>query len=255
MFRLLFIPLVLLPVFYGHKAASAGTTGAAETINCLSEMNQERAAAGLAAFEEATDGAQVLPKSAGTGSKITAATLWNEICQIIEAEESTEAEQLKGTFAYYPGNKDCKAAVQYWKDGFSLFKNELPPNYTVSDTPEVYSHKAVSFVALYNPQAKPVASCAFVTCTKAADSTDPELSRSQKGRSTRRLQSSQEIHNAVICLTNPEALTEGQAPFKEEEWQKIVQAIVGTKEGSVVSPVRPSSAVGFIMMLFAYGLF
>ncbi|CDJ41974.1 SAG family member [Eimeria tenella] len=229
-FRLLFTPLLLVPVFYGYKAASAGTTGAA---------------------------AQVLPKTADTGSKITAATLWNEICQIImkEAEESTEAEQLKGKFAYYPGNKDCKAAVQYWKDGFSFFKNELPPKYTVSDTPEVYSHKAVSFVALYNPQAKPVVSCAFVTCTKAAASTAPDISRSQKERSPRRLQGSQETHNAVICLTNPEALTEGRAPFKEEEWHKIAQAIVGTKEGSVVSLVRPSLAVGFIMMLFAYGLF
>lgn len=42
---------------------------------------------------------------------------------------------------------------------------------------------------------------------------------------------------------------------REEEWHKIAQAIVGTKEGSVVSLVRPSLAVGFIMMLFAYGLF
>lgn len=28
-FRLLFTPLLLVPVFYGYKAASAGTTGAA----------------------------------------------------------------------------------------------------------------------------------------------------------------------------------------------------------------------------------
>lgn len=128
--------------------------------------------------------------------------------------EGTEAHQLRGTFAYYPDSKDCKAAVQYWKDGFSLFKDELPPTYTEPDNPVVYTEKAVSFVALYNPQAKPVVSCAFVTCTKAAASTAPDISRSQKERSPRRLQGSQETHNAVICLTNPEALTEGRAPFK-----------------------------------------
>lgn len=54
-----------------------------ETISCLSEMNVERAAAGLAAFKEATDATQVLPKTPGTERTITPATLWNEICKVI----------------------------------------------------------------------------------------------------------------------------------------------------------------------------
>ncbi|CDJ70316.1 SAG family member [Eimeria necatrix] len=262
MVRLIFIPLVLVPVFYGHKTASADTTGTAQTINCLNEMNEERAAAGLPAFEGATDGAQVLPKHDGAGRTITAATLWNQICQIItkEAEESEEAKKLKGTFAYYRGENNCKAAVQYWKDGFSLFKNELPPTYTAPGNPEVYSDKAVSFVALYNPQASPVASCAFVTCATAAEPTAPDMLEMHGRRPTRRLQGEEDIPSsttttAVICLTNPVALSKGQQPFKEEVWQKIVQAIVGTEESNGVSPVRPSLAVGFIMMLFAHGLF
>ncbi|CDJ62907.1 SAG family member [Eimeria necatrix] len=255
MFRLVFIPFVLVPVFYGHKAASAGTTGAAETISCLSEMNVERAAAGLAAFEEATDGAQVLPKTPAAVRDITPATLWTEICKIItkEGTESAQAKQLTGTFAYYRGENDCKAAVQYWKDGFSLFKNELPPAYKALNDPQIYTEQAVSFVALYNPQTSPVASCAFVTCTTAAGFTSPD-----GGSSTRRLQGEEDTPStttAVICLTNPKALTAGEPPFKEEVWQKIVQAIVGTEESNGASPVRPSFAVGFIMMLFAYGLF
>lgn len=64
----------------------------------------------------------------------------------------TEAEKLKGTFAYYAGEDDCKAAVQYWKDGFSLFNNENPPTYQAPNNPKVYDNKTVSFVALYNPK-------------------------------------------------------------------------------------------------------
>lgn len=43
--------------------------------------------------------------------------------------------------------------------------------------------------------------------------------------------------------------------FREEEWQKIVRAIVGTEEVNRVSTVRPSLTLGFIMLLSAYGLF
>lgn len=42
---------------------------------------------------------------------------------------------------------------------------------------------------------------------------------------------------------------------REEVWRKIVQALVGTEESNGISPVRASLAVGFIMMLFPYGLF
>ncbi|CDJ70315.1 SAG family member [Eimeria necatrix] len=257
MHRLIFIPLVLVPVFYGHKTASAGTTGTAETLNCLNEMNVERAAAGLTALKEATETAQVLPKHPAAVKDITAATLWNEICQIIvgEQNDSAQAKQLTGTFAYYRGEKDCKAAVQYWKDGFSLFNNQLPPTFKALNDPKVYTDQAVSFVALYNPQASPVSSCAFVTCTTAAEFTAPGLPKSHEGRSIRRLQEEGDTTTAVICLTNPEALTAEEPPFKEEAWQKIVQAIVGTEESNGASPVRPSLAVGLIMMLFAYGFF
>ncbi|CDJ70314.1 SAG family member [Eimeria necatrix] len=257
MIRLTFIALAVVAVLCGHKAVSASITGTAETVDCLAAMNEARTAAGLAEFKVATEQDQVLPKHAAGKTTITAADLWTEICKKIAGTdtEGTEAKKLKGTFAYYPGENDCTAAVQYWKDGFSLFENKLPPTYTVSDTPAVYTDKAVSFVALYNPKTNPVASCAFVTCTTANEIAAAELSKRHSGPTLRRLADGEKPSTAVICLTNPKALNDEEPPFKEEEWQKIVQAIVGTDEANGFSPVRPSLAVGFIMMLFASSLF
>ncbi|CDJ41971.1 SAG family member [Eimeria tenella] len=260
MFRLVSVPIIFVSLFCGHETVSATVTGTAVRLDCFAEMNEVRAAAGLAAFGNATADGQVLPEPSLPTKAITAEDLWNEICQKMTGgqTEGTQAKKLQGTFAYYPDGKDCKAAVQYWKEGFSLFKNELPPTYTASNTPEVYTDRAVSFVALYNPQSSPLASCSLVTCTKAAALASPRMLKSHDVRSTRRLQGEEDpttVTSAVICLTNPKALTDGQAPFKEEVWQKIVQAIVSTQKGNGVSPVRPSLAVGFIMMLFAYALF
>ncbi|CDJ62902.1 SAG family member [Eimeria necatrix] len=260
MFRLVSFSTIFVSVFYGHEAVSAAVTGTAVRLDCFADMNEVREAAGLAPFGNATIEEQVLPEHSAQTRAITAATLWTEICKKMAGTEvqSTEAKKLQGTFAYYPDGKDCKAAVQYWKEGFSLFKNELPPTYTTSDTPEVYSDRAVSFVALYNPQSSPLASCALVTCTEAAAFAATDVLKSHDGSSTRRLQGEEDpttARTAVICLTNPKALTDGEAPFKEEVWQKIVQALVGTEESNGVSPVRPSLAVGFILMLFATGLF
>ncbi|CDJ63163.1 SAG family member [Eimeria necatrix] len=203
-------------------------------------MNEARTAAGLAEFKPASEETQVLPQHSGTVMKISAETLWNEICKKIMVRDAlhlfcfsflhakqevdiTQADDLVGTFAYYAGKNDCKAAVQYWKDGLSLFNDQLPPTYKALNDPAVYTDKAVSFVALYNPKANPVASCAFVTCTKGSVVAAPDQSENHEGR--------------------------------EEEWRKIVQAIVGTEKGNGISPVGPSLVVGFIMMLFAYELF
>ncbi|CDJ62903.1 SAG family member [Eimeria necatrix] len=259
MFRLVSVPIIFVSVFYGHEAVSAAVTGTAVRLDCLAEMNELREAAGLAAFGNATAEEQVLPEPTPPAKAIEAATLWTEICKKMTGGETggTEAKKLQGTFAYYPNGKDCKAAVQYWKEGFSLFKNQLPPTYTASST-GVYTDRAVSFVALYNPQSSPLASCASVTCTEGDSFATPQMLEIHDGRSTRRLQGEEDpttVTTAVICLTNPKALTDGKAPFNEEVWQKIVQAIVGDQESNGASPVRPSLAVGFILMLFAYALF
>ncbi|CDJ69632.1 SAG family member [Eimeria necatrix] len=205
-----------MSVFCGHKTprAIASVTGAAETVDCLPAMNEARTAAGLAAFEKATDELQSLPQSSPPGRNITAETLWNEICEEMAGTQSdrTEAEKLKGTFAYYEGENDCKAAVQYWKDGFSLFNNEIPPKYQAPNNPKVYDNRAASFVALYNPKENPVASCAFVTCTTAESVAAPSMSKRHSGRASRRLQ--EKPTTAVVCLTNPAALTANAAPFK-----------------------------------------
>ncbi|CDJ41979.1 SAG family member [Eimeria tenella] len=241
MIRLVFIPLVVVLGFRGRKKH-------------FTPMNEAGTAAGLPAFGESTKDGQLLPEHAGSGKTVIPETLWNQVCEKIMGL-SHEIEKLVGTPAYCAGEKDCEAAVQHWTDGFSLFNNKLPPNYAELNNPDVYTDNGVSFVALYNPKASPVASCAFVTCTKTS-AFAPQRSRSPDVRSLRRLQNEpQRTTTAVICLTNPEALKTGEAPFKEEEWQKIVQAIVGTEECNGASHVRTSLALGLIMMISSYGPF
>ncbi|CDJ70112.1 SAG family member [Eimeria necatrix] len=236
--HLVFIAPAVVSVFCGHAAGGASTTGKAEWFNCLADMNEARTAAGLDEFKEASTAEQTLPQSSSSGKAINADTLWKEICKIItaEADDSNEAKSLEGSFAYYPGKKDCKAAVQYWKDGFPLFHNELPPAYTEPNKTDVYTDKAVSFVALYNPKASPVASCASVTCTKGAALAASALPKGREGQTLRKLQSG------------------GNLSQLEEEWQKIVHAIGGPEEGNAVSPVRPSLLLGPIIIFFHYVL-
>ncbi|CDJ63153.1 SAG family member [Eimeria necatrix] len=257
MLRLWFIAPVVMSVFCGHKTDGATTTGTAQTLDCTTEMNELRKAAGLSEFEKASKETEVLPEYPGPTKTISAENLWKQTCQKLMGEDVqiTEAASLVGTVAHYAGAKDCKEAVQYWKDGFSLFKNELPPKYTALGEPEIYTDRAVSFVALYNPKASPVASCVLVTCTKGAAVDDAEeRSRRHDSPPLRRLQDGAQTKTAVICLTNPDALTSGTAPFEEDEWQKIVDAIVGLEESSRASPISPSLAVGFIVTIFAHGL-
>ncbi|CDJ66133.1 SAG family member [Eimeria necatrix] len=239
MLRLALAPLVAVFVFCEHKTASASTTAEAQTLSCLTEMNEARTAAGLPAFGEASD---------------AAVFFCSFFYSVKETGETPEAKKLEGTFAYYAGKKDCKAAVQHWKDSFSLFNNEIPPKYKGLNDPEVYDSRAVSFVALYNPKANPIASCAFVTCTTADTYSAGRTSTSHSSPTLRRLQDENQNATAVICLTNPVALTAEEAPFTEDEWQKIVHSIVGTEEGNGVSPIRPSLALGFMIAIFVYGL-
>lgn len=132
-----------------------------------------------------------------------------------EANRPQEATKLVGTLAYYFGEKNCEAAVEYWNEAFSLFKNEIPPAFTASSSKNVYNDKAVSFVALYNPKESPVASCAFATCTTpGASAADPPTQPGDADSGpSRRLQEESKITTAVMCLINPEALNPNVAPF------------------------------------------
>ncbi|CDJ41995.1 SAG family member [Eimeria tenella] len=254
MIRLVIVSLAAVLAFCEHGTASAATTGKAETLDCLTEMNEARAAAGLAGFEKAAKEGQVLPEYSTEERQIVASDLWNEICQNLVGEESKPKETLKlvGTPAHYLGEKNCEAAVEYWNEGFSLFKNEIPPAYTASSSRDVYNDKAVSFVALYSPKESPVASCAFVTCTTpGANATAPPAQPEDPDSGpSRSLQEESKITTAVMCLINPEALDPNEAPFTEDEWKKIVRAL----GSSGISPVTPSLTLGVILATFAYGL-
>ncbi|CDJ66685.1 SAG family member, partial [Eimeria necatrix] len=157
MARVAFFSLVSVPLLFNQTIAQQkAATPEAQKLDCLEAMNGLRTAAGLAEFKEASIATQVLPEK--TVERAT------------DSDETTQAGKLTGTFAYYPvadGKKDCNAAVEYWKAGFSLFKNELPPEFTETNKTAVYSDKAVSFVALYNPKPNPVVSCVLLQCPTA----------------------------------------------------------------------------------------
>ncbi|CDJ41980.1 SAG family member (sag4) [Eimeria tenella] len=247
-FSLVFVPLVFNQAIAQQQAA----TPDAKKLNCLEAMNALRTAAGLAEFKEASTATQILPeKAVEKDATVKPGTLWEEICPKVrgtEPDNITEAKKLTGTFAYYPvadGKKDCNAAVEYWKGGFSLFKNEIPPEFTEANKTTVYNDRAVSFVALYNPKPDPVVSCVLLQCPTATSPGVPGAGR--------RLSSSSTTVEAVICLTNPAALTENAAPFKEDEWKKIVEAISGNK--SEVSPVGPSVALVSATAIAVFALF
>ncbi|CDJ41984.1 SAG family member [Eimeria tenella] len=215
-------------------------------------MNTLRTAARLAKFQDASAVTQVLPNYAKAQRvvEVSAETLWkNEICPKIRAggsPRSGEAATLTGTYAYFPvtnGEKNCNTAVEYWNGGFSLFNKEIPPTYEGANKPSVYNDTAVSFVALYNPQPEPVVSCVFLQCP-------PSAAPPGTGR---RLSSASTTVDAIICLTNPAALKASAAPFKEDEWNKIVQAISGNKGGA--SPVGPSVALVSAVAIPAFPLF
>ncbi|CDJ63156.1 SAG family member [Eimeria necatrix] len=225
MTRLGFISLFTVSLLLRQNAVRAqqdasGTSPKATTLECLEAMNGLRTAAGLAEFKAASDPAQVLPKYEKTGQRsvqINAETLWGEICPKITATDSTrvtQASNLTGTFAYYPvadDKNDCNAAVEYWKGGFSLFDNEIPPKYEGTNQPTVYSDRAVSFVALYNPKPEPVVSCVLLQCPTAST---PAPGTPGVPGSSRRLSDSSTTVDSIICLTNPPALTKSAAPFK-----------------------------------------
>ncbi|CDJ63158.1 SAG family member [Eimeria necatrix] len=251
-----FVSLISLSLLVGQAIAQqdAVANPKAEKLDCLEMMNALRTAAGLDKFKDASKVTQVLPaygNAAQRDVEVAAETLWkNEICpKVTGAGSSTtgEAAKLTGTYAYYPvadDKKDCNAAVEYWKGGFSLFNNEIPPTYESANNPSVYSDRAVSFVALYNPQPEPVVSCVFLQCPPPSDTTPGD---------GRRLSSASTTVDAIICLTNPAALNASAAPFKEDEWNKIVQAISGNSGGA--SSVGPSVALVSAVAISAFALF
>ncbi|OEH76497.1 SAG family member [Cyclospora cayetanensis] len=173
-------------------------------LNCLSDMNEPRTAAGLselkapAASTEQTKVANALGKE----GKTETTKYLQDLCTDLIATNPPKTT-TKGTVAYHvqTGSEgSCSAAVDYWKSGFSLFNNQLPPSYSSSSPSDIYKNgQAVSFVALYNPKPGPTAECAFVKCP-ATTNTTPSTPPSSSGGS--QTPNSQGVSNGLSSPQN-----------------------------------------------------
>ncbi|CDI81791.1 SAG family member [Eimeria praecox] len=208
---------------------------------------------GQAAGDPVAKNAALLPLSQSPkvgGPEESQTDFWSKVCaKITGTGDAKDADPTvpKGTYAYFPTSEsagNCAAAVEFWKEGFSLFDSQLPEKYSAS-SPGVYGNaKAVSFVALFNPKPNPTISCAFVKCPTTTTTTtttttkQPEVAK--PGVGGRRLASEGDTTtvNAVVCLTNPDALVDEEAPFSQSVWDKIAAAV-----SNGVSPAGPTSLV------------
>ncbi|XP_026192963.1 putative protein TPRXL [Cyclospora cayetanensis] len=203
-----------------HVVGISATAGA---LNCLSDMNEPRTAAGLselkapAASTEQTKVANALGKEGKTETTKYLQDLCTDLIAVrpvtvavfaplhvnTNSQTNPPKTTTKGTVAYHvqTGSEgSCSAAVDYWKSGFSLFNNQLPPSYSSSSPSDIYKNgQAVSFVALYNPKPGPTAECAFVKCP-ATTNTTPSTPPSSSGGS--QTPNSQGVSNGLSSPQN-----------------------------------------------------
>ncbi|CDJ27943.1 SAG family member [Eimeria mitis] len=192
---------------------------------CLDEINAAREAAGLAHFKVATQEEHKLPKTE-TDLEEGEYTTWNPVCDALIAENSEELEEStegfkSGTYAFMAlesETPDCAAAVSHWKDAASNFTT-IPP--AKNKETELYDKQHnVSFIAMYNPSNDAAADCRVVTCTLPATSSP--------GAANFRNTEKEKKGYALLCMTTPEALKDNEAPFTEEQWNKIKASLTGS---------------------------
>ncbi|CDJ32986.1 SAG family member [Eimeria mitis] len=150
--------------------------------------------------------------------------------------ESVTTIKPDGTYAYAVQdgtNADCEAAVAYWKEAFANFDGLPPANST--DTTVYKSAQNVSFISLFNPDENPKVDCAYFTCPAAATPTG-----ARGGETDKELK-------ALLCVTTPKALTDADAPFTQEEWDRITKAI---NSGSAAVPTFFAVAAAAVAALF-----
>ncbi|CDJ36559.1 SAG family member [Eimeria mitis] len=219
-------PEVTKTITYAVKLGEDGT--------CLSEINAARKKAGFNDFvipQAGTKDKRLPDKEKPDADKYNE-WVWKPVCAALIKEEAGEgrADEVSntfgsGTYAYHAvddaGAPNCTAVVDHWKKAYSNFSG-MPPSRKDGDT--VYSNQDnVSLVAMYNPSDDATADCRIVTCTKTTktSTTTPERQADQE------VETETKEGSALICMTTPDVLPakNGTAPFTEEQWGRIVNAI------------------------------
>ncbi|CDJ36211.1 SAG family member [Eimeria mitis] len=230
------------------KAVTATyTVNLGNTGECLAEINAAREAAGLAHFQVAKEEQHQWPKTDIEEPESSQASPWKPVCDALIAEDTEqqggELEENgfeSGTYAFMAlesATPDCAAAVKHWKDAVSNFTTIPPPK---NKEPELYAKQQnVSLIALYNPSENAAADCRVVTCTRPG--------ASDNSQSNFRSTAEEKKGYALLCMTTPEALEDDEAPFTDEQWNKIKASITGS--ASAVAPSLLAVVVAAVGLL------
>ncbi|CDJ40615.1 SAG family member (sag8) [Eimeria tenella] len=216
------------------------TASLGQSVECLSEVNAAREAAGLPNFTEASDNNKLTDPN---GTELDDANDWKKVCTHLIPTQAPKtmaaSSSLKpfkdGTYAFKSltaAKPDCKETVDYWKAAYKNFTG-LPPPKTDNET--LYKNQDnVSFVSLYNPSSSATADCRVVTCTQTTTSTTGgagggQLSTSAEDGTTKN-------GYALICKTMPAVFgSDGSALFTQEQWDRIVSSLTGSASTAVPS--------------------
>lgn len=168
--------------------------------SCVKDINAARGKVGLQPLREATGE----EKFFFGGTSEHQSELLHEICKSIVdlkplPESITGGDRTVAVNSFYNMDNDCRVAVQSWKrdskyNGF----DSRPPVFRKGgplDNPS-----AMNVFSIFNPRENATVECVFVTCTSRTRY--PTLSR-------------------LLCATSPAAVQDGEAPFTEEQWNRI----------------------------------
>ncbi|CDJ36141.1 SAG family member [Eimeria mitis] len=212
------------------QATPTYTVALGNTAVCLAEINGAREDAGLAHFTAAANKEEMWPAT-DEGDN----THWDPVCEALIAKDAEGAkvkgasttEFKSGTYAFMAlesDTPDCAAAVDHWKDAVSNFTS-VPPPKTGEDEPYDKQHN-ISFVAMFNPSENASADCRVVTCTQTTTQQPSAFNLRNSG--------DEKKGYALLCMTTPDAFKNAEAPFSEDQWNKIKASLTGS--ASVVAP-------------------
>ncbi|CDJ56972.1 SAG family member [Eimeria maxima] len=192
---------------------------------------------------------------------------------------------VNGTYAYAVQDEaDCEAAVNSWKAALSNFNGVMPPVYEA--TKEPYTNpQNVSFISLFNPQENPKVYCAYFTCPatqQVGTKQTRDGNKVDEAKGTSELETREEVPQeppppqehpeqeeednengslegtpesgntvgkdvkALLCVTTPNTLVDGRAPYTESQWQQITTGLSKNAAAAV-----PTTFVAFAAVAVA----
>ncbi|KAL8427573.1 hypothetical protein Efla_005748 [Eimeria flavescens] len=211
---------------------------------CMAQLNTARADAGLPAFSSfpPDGGLAALAKERDLGENailkpVCTSLLKGETAPQVAA--SADFSSLKGLPALLPlagSNPDCSKSIQTFKAGYANF-GSVPPEYSEA-TKELYANPAsLAFLSVFNPGAEPKADCRVISCSQETTTNDQEKLPGNQTNGTATLE---RTAHALLCLTSPNVLQEGMAPFTLEQWAQLATAFKASS-----APSLPHTLVAF----------